>query len=276
MPWSASDDQAEAPAYSLLSDDVLSSLAQSSWSGKPDAVNDENFGLYVLECLWAVVEEKLEPDGFPAAVKAPGVPGPHSKTISHSLWLVWADIEGPNADAFTEDVGSGACDSPLGSPQASRLVSVLQECRRQELVDDVDVFEILDFRLLVQSGLSGPTTMATSFPKKVIVARNAKTVKISMFNVYREDLEGFAKLVTLLNNPALSERHQVTKICCEIDQLTGYYRLNPLKVCTCLLTAMERSPSLATVRESSLYGCNCVHEVLACSWCEHGCSVAQQ
>ena len=122
MPWSAADDRAEAPAYSLLSDDVLSSVAQGSWGGEPDAVSSENFALYVLECLWAVVEEKLEPDGFPAAVKAPGVPGPHSKTICHTFWLVWADIEGPNADAFTEDASSGACDANLGSPQASGLV----------------------------------------------------------------------------------------------------------------------------------------------------------
>jgi hypothetical protein len=251
MPWTNSDDQAEPPVRKLLTERKLSALAQGAngiAEGDPP-ITAENFPAYVLECVWAVIEEKLEPDNFPVAVNAPGLPGSHSALLSHVFWLVWADIEGPKADAFTEDLAGS--DLALGNPQAGRVVAALQEARRKELVQDIDLFEVLDLRLLVQSGLSAPSKHPTSFAKKMTLTYNNRSMKISLYNTFREDLEGFAKLVTLLNNPFLTHSDHLPQLCTEIDQLTGYYRLSPAKVCTCVLVAMERSPEVAAVRPTA-------------------------
>lgn len=245
MPWSA--DRVEALRLTLLNDDVLGQLN----SGNHDVVlklhvGPDTLAKFALECLWAVIKGKLDAEQLPLAVKAAAVDGPVSAILAHVFWMVWSDIEGPFKDSFCEEMT--AQEAPLESEDAGRVVDALAECRRQNVIAEQDILEILDLSLLVQSGNSAPQATGGSFARKITIARNSKFLKIPTFNVFREELEGYAKLITLLNNPAIAEGQQSMRFCSEIDQLAGYYQLSPGKVASCILVAIQKDLSKAPVR----------------------------
>lgn len=249
MPWTA--DRVEAPRLTLLSSEVLGQLN----SGKHDvvkslSVREDTLARFTLECLWAVVEGKLQAEQLPLAVKATAVEGAVSAILAHVFWIVWSDIEGPSRDGFCEELN--VPEAPLESEEAGRVVDALAECRRQNAITEQDILEILDLSLLVQSGNSAPQATGSSFSRKITIARNSKFLKIPTFNVFREELEGYAKLITLLNNPAMSERQHIMRVCSEIDQLAGYYQLSPGKVASCIIVAMEKDLANAAVRHSQI------------------------
>lgn len=245
MPWSA--DRAQAPLLSLLEDDVLRQLN----GGKHEIVQSLSIGpdalaQFSLQCLWAVAEGKLQADKLPMAVKATGIEAPLSGILAHVFWLVWSDIEGPNIDSFCEEIT--APEAALDSEEAGRVIEALAECRRQNVITEQDVLEVLELSLLVQSGSCAPHSHRNSFARKIGLARNSRFLKIPTFNVFREELEGYSKLITLLNNPAVSQIENALRIRTEMDQLAGYYRLSPSKVASCILVAMEKDISTAPVR----------------------------
>lgn len=246
MPWSA--DRTEAPQLSLLAGDVLEQLN----SGNHEIVEKlpnirDRLAQFSLECVWAVAEGKLQSEQLPMTIKAAGTEGSVSSILTHAFWLVWTDIEGPHVDNFCDDYN--APETVLGtSEQGSRVAAALDACIKQDAIMSEDALEVLELNLLVQSGAIHAFSEGNSFGKKILIARNSKFLKIPTFNVFREELEGYAKLITLLNNPALALIESKSRICTEMDQLAGYYQLSPSKVASCILVAMEKDLSAATVR----------------------------
>lgn len=246
MPWSV-EDRSVAPASSLP-DDVFSQLNDGNLKVVQSLdVNPETLAKFALECLWAVVDGKLHANQLPLAIEATSVKHEVASAIlAHVFWLVWSDIEGSKADSFCEEIN--AEEKPLDSEAASRVIEALAECRRNGILKEQDSLEVLELNLLVQSGQTAPQTNRNSFGRKIGIARNSKFLKIPTFTIFREELEGYAKLITLLNNPAIAQVNDAKRICTEVDQLAGYYQLNPSKVASCILVAMEQDLSSAQVR----------------------------
>jgi THO complex subunit 2 N-terminus len=205
---------------------------------------------FALECLWAVLAGASEEEGdgalpvarFPTAMRAAGISASASKDICSALWVVWADIEGIHRDAFCVDHKSesltAAIDGP-GEKEAAKMLEVLKACYDDELVTAVDIFATLDLRMIHGATWLHVGTSKAAFRDKVFHVNIQKAVKITQFNAFREEPEGFAKLLTLLHNPALAKMTDVSKVDTEVMQLVGYFALSPLKVVYCILGAME-------------------------------------
>jgi THO complex subunit 2 N-terminus len=259
MPWNLSDPRnaVRAPVRTVLTDATLQGIVTgkivpSDAAATVPGITRAKFAGYALDCLWAVMEGDMEAEVFPRAIRASGPQDARSNTLAYVFLVAWADVEGPNRDAFSLELRDPELDTPLRDPQALKVAEAVAACRKEELVTTLDLYEVLDVRLLQQLGLTGPLQQAPgkqrNFTNRLAQTRVQNALKISIYNTFREETEGFAKLVTLLNNSALAALADAAPVSREVDQLIGYYKLAPLKVAFCVLCALESNPASAPVR----------------------------
>jgi THO complex subunit 2 N-terminus len=262
MPWRDVDGQ---PQYytlprKLLSNEVIEDLRSNRivvTEGAPTipGIGPEVLCSYALECLWAVLEGAADEAGglpaekYPKAIRAAGFDAAASPTLCSAFWAVWADIEGPKRDAFSVRHDADVLTVGLDELEAGKVVDVIQACRSDNLVSVDDLLEVLDVRLIYQVGLSqSQANPKVTFGNKLHNVHIQRAVKISQFNAFREEPEGFAKLLTLLHNSALAKLPDIESIDKEIMQLVGYFALSPLKVVYCILSAIESNPGNSKAR----------------------------
>ena len=254
MPWDLTDATkgTQAPARTVLTEKIVDGINQgtivpSDAAPTVSGVHGGNFAAYVLDCIWAVCTKQLEVEPFLRAVRAAGPQPGRASTLAYAFLVVWADIEGPKVDSFGMDLKDGMLSEKVGGP-GKLVVDLVSAAHRDGLVSSVDLLEVLDVRLLnlAQIGLADKTGKA--FTQRLTQTRVQRAVKINVFLTFREEAEGFGKLVTLLNNSALATLQSAAAVDKEVDQLIGYYSLAPIKVAYCILCALESQPNAAHVR----------------------------
>jgi hypothetical protein len=268
MPWNLSDphNAVYAPKRTLLTEDMLQGIVANTivpceGAATIPGITHDNFAAFVLDCVWAVIENDMDAEVLPRAIKAAGPQEDRSMQLAYVFLVVWADVEGPNRDGFSMDIRDSELNTPLGDPAALKVVESITACKKEQLVSTVDLFEVLDLRLLQQLGLTVSATSkekSRSFGHRLYSTRVQKSIKLNFYNTFREETEGYAKLITLLNNEALSAVKDPTGVVVEVDQLTGYYKLSPLKVTYCILSALENCPGSASVCTSITYSLTAV------------------
>jgi hypothetical protein len=248
-----------APARTVLTNSSLqgivsSTIVPSEGAATIPGITESNFSGFVLDCLWAVIEGDMEAEMFPRAIQAAGPQEGRSSKLAFLFLVVWADVEGPNRDGFSMEIRDPELAAPLGDPAAVKVVEAITACKKAHLVTTLDLLEVLDVRLLQQLGLTVSALAkdkAKSFGNKLYATRVQRSIKLSLFNTFREETEGYAKLITLLNNAALSSLSSAEGVDNEVDQLIGFYKLAPLKVAFCILCGLEQNPASAPVRPLS-------------------------
>jgi hypothetical protein len=263
MPWNLSDPQNAlyAPKRTLLTEEILqgtvaNTVVPSEGAATIPGITHENFAAFALECAWAVIENDMEAEMLPRVIKAAGPQDDRSIQLAYVFLVVWTDIEGPKRDGFSMDIRDAELSTPLGDPAALKVVEAITACRKEQLVSNVDLLEVLDLRLLQQLGLTVSATSkekAKGFGHRLYSTRVQKSIKLNVYNAFREETEGYAKLITLLHNEALCTAKDPEGVIMEVDQLTGYYKLFPLKVTYCILSALEHCPASAPVSPQKLH-----------------------
>lgn len=257
MPWAVGAERSVAPPRTVLTEQVLEGLnsgkiAPTEGAATVPGITKDNFPAYLLDCLWAVVNEELEADRLPQAIRAAGPQEAVSSTLVYAFLVVWADIEGPHRDSFSIDIRSAEFEHRYEDEEQIKLMGAVKACRQDDLVTAADLLEVLDAKMLQHPSLGLTLSPATgkgkSLATHMVSARTLQSQKIIIYPAFREDTEGYAKLLTLLNNGAISQLDNAEALNKEVDQLTGFYRLAPVKVAYCTLCAIEQQPAAAQVR----------------------------
>ena len=250
MPWDITTaNLSVAPLRVVLTNDTVEGLrtdkiVASDVARTIPGVCKNNLVQYILDCVWAALEEDIPPKKVPVAVKA--AVDVHELDVSSALanvfWLVWLDLSGDSEP------------TPMfhdASPHISRLVDVIKACQAEQLVRTQGLMSHLDIPLLGLLGFippaKGPDPNIT-FKKTCLSTTNRILYKMDRYNLFREESEGYSKLLTLLNNRAVSRQKDESKLRMEVTKLIGSFDLCPAKVLDCILGAVEFNPARNQVR----------------------------
>lgn len=256
MPWDPAVQNTRVPAKrSVLTDDVLTGLVSgtvvsSDVAATIPGIDASNVYQYALECVWAVLSEELDAAKFVVAMRAIGEVDGLGEVLENVFWCVWSDLEGPDRTAYAEETRKD--DKVAITPEDAAiqlLIDLLARCRQDKLVDDEGLVISLDQRLLTQTGVALEGKGKTQgFAQRCGLVRSQRRIKVVRFLLLREDTEGYAKLLTLLNNRALVMGRPAGELADGVHQLVAYFSLHAAKVAACALRAVELNPASAEVR----------------------------
>lgn len=264
MPWDPKVQNVRVPTKrSILKDEVLKGLrigtiVLSDVAATIPGVDEANVYQYALECVWAVLEENLAASKFVVAMKAIGEVTGIPEVLANVFWCVWADLEGPAKCFYTEEsqkqeVEAKSVAHLAQDPSIALLVDLLRTCRQEGIASDAALIVSLDHRLLllanvVLEGKKGAKGGPNNFTARQSTTRYARRVKVNRYSMFREETEGYAKLLTLLNNRDLVLSRPPEELAAGVHELIGYFSLHVAKVAICALHAIEANPLSADVR----------------------------
>ncbi|KAK9815918.1 hypothetical protein WJX72_011962 [[Myrmecia] bisecta] len=231
MASASSASAPQAPVATLATAKVVQGLNEgkivaSEVGATVTGVNADNIKQYLYELAWAAASGELAANKFSEGVKAAGSAGNGSLAVSLAdlLWFLWLEL-----------------DKPEGKDARGRLVALVKELLNDQLVDRRTLLEYGDNDFLEETGIV-PT--AAGWRKKEIRINTKMVYFQAKYNLLREESEGFAKLVTLLNQfgksaltPAVASQLEH-----DVKSLVGFFDLDPNRVVDLVLEAYAQQP----------------------------------
>ncbi|OWF53939.1 THO complex subunit 2-like isoform X2 [Mizuhopecten yessoensis] len=187
------------------------------WSQGPKSLSRTLYDL-----CWQVIKGQLKPE---QALSALGEASDAHKGIPSVLADVYGTID--IESSITED-----------KAQRERFISLVSAC--DIFVPAAVLKERLDQELLESCGLI-PSKL--QFQQKYVKTKTKLYYKQQKFNLLREESEGYAKLVTELNQE-ITDKTTYTQVLENLKSLIGCFDLDPNRVLDILLESFERRPEL--------------------------------
>jgi len=205
-------------------------------------VDKDNLQQYLNELFQAVLKGELAPEKLAVGIKCAGtVADGCSKALLDVLWLAWMEATPgapPNAAAADAWIATAVSeDGPV-----LRIVNLAKDLLKQQMVTKLELLESGDGDFLAATGL---VVNAAAWHRKNIRVNTKAVYQQHKFNLLREEGEGFAKLITVLNRvgaASLTDK-SLPGLVLEIRGLIGYFDLDPNRAVSLVLLAFAAQPS---------------------------------
>jgi THO complex subunit 2 len=137
------------------------------------------------------------------------------------------------------------------SKRGPRLLELLSKCAQQQVVETKLLMERVQPGTLHASGLI--ELKPKDFDKQKNRIRTAMYYKQQKYNLFREESEGYAKLLTELNFNRTSDSTSSKTVIRNVQALVGHFALDPNRVLSEIIGAFENSNPLASGRSQDLF-----------------------
>ncbi|GIL78715.1 hypothetical protein Vretimale_382 [Volvox reticuliferus] len=165
----------------------------------------------------------FEADEYYKALETLGPPTNYAEALVDVFWILWVRFE----------VGRG--------PESMNLVAAIKACWQDKRVTEKQLLQVLEPDCLHTVGLIRDKSI---WDKKAVRYNTKLNYTILKYNLFREDSEGYAKLVTLYNNfgaGAVGEE-DLPALARELQALIGSFDLDPNRCLDLLLDAAAAQP----------------------------------
>eukprot|EP01031_Cornospumella_fuschlensis_P030654 gene30654-37039_t len=188
-------------------------------------IENSSFERMCIRAIAALIGSKLSITNVVHIVKDSGIKSDPDK-IRHLLSTIWL---------FSSQVKD---PSTSGLQELRTLAMLLKDLINAGIVEQGFVKGSMDFSLLAEAGLIKDEE---GHNKRVIKANTSLVYKQQKYNLLREELEGYSKLVVLLENHC----HSVDDLDFCLSQMLsiiGHFELDPNRVLDILLDLFEHEP----------------------------------
>eukprot|EP00890_Picochlorum_soloecismus_P005818 jgi/Picsp_1/6237/NSC_03591-R1_tho complex subunit 2 len=162
-----------------------------------------------------------------------------ARELCDVVWITWLmqDICHPGD---TEGAGESAVDA------SEVLVNVTNKLMESQYIDRRTIMEVSEGEFLESMGLI--SSYKDGWRKREIRANTRNVYAQRKFNLLREEMEGYSKVLTLLNQAGAAKLCDATlnNKLAEINSIIGYFDLDPNRVCSLMLDAFAASPDNGT------------------------------
>ncbi|GIL45367.1 hypothetical protein Vafri_2617 [Volvox africanus] len=165
----------------------------------------------------------FEADEYYKALETLGAPANYAEVLVDVFWILWVRFE----------VGRG--------PESMNLVAAIKACWQDKRVTEKQLLQVLEPECLHTVGLIRDKSI---WDKKAVRYNTKLNYTILKYNLFREDSEGYAKLVTLYNNfgaGAVGDE-DLPALARELQALIGSFDLDPNRCLDLLLDAAAAQP----------------------------------
>eukprot|EP00798_Chlamydomonas_sp_ICE-L_P015992 gene15992-22126_t len=195
------------------------------------------------------IEGKQDLDAFYTDLQSAGPNDEVSAELIDVFWVLWLKLD--------------------GSSQKMKLVELMKDCIRDKKIDKKAAMETLEHDCMQAVGIIPDVDM---WKKKEIRFSTKINYTQTKYNLLREDSEGYAKLVTALNQfgTACLVDDMVPMLAKEIQALIGYFDLDPNRCLDLVLEAAEQQPTnSATIKLIPMFKRDAVVHLLGFKFQQH-------
>lgn len=163
--------------------------------------------------------------------------------LADTFWFIGLEVELEDAE------GQGVVEGGGREVRKKLLVGLIQELLREKVVSEALLKTRLDAEMLQDAGLIKDHV---DFHRKQVRLNTSSLYTQRKYNLFREESEGYSKLITELNELPGATAAEVTstrgctkasEVVANIQSLIGYFDLDPNRVLDLVLEALEAVPS---------------------------------
>lgn len=164
--------------------------------------------------------------------------------IADVLWMGWL-LLGVAPSATSQDKIPGE----RFSTGAESIVNLTRELMREEYISKRVLMEVSEGEFMEAVGLI--TSFKDGWRKREIRANTRNVYAQKKYNMLREESEGYAKIITLLNQAGTGRVSQegLCDMLAEMKSVIGYFDLDPNRVCSLIIDAYTSYPENSTFME---------------------------